>query len=52
MPDLKAQPGELSFKVQVTRKETGKVEEFDLVGKVTPEQLAALQEAGIEIKEQ
>lgn len=50
--DLQGQLGELSFKVQVTRKDTGKVEEFDLVGIINQEQRAALEEAGFEIKEQ
>jgi len=31
MPDLSGDVGELSFKVQITRAETGKVEEFTLV---------------------
>ena len=38
MSDLKAQIGEVRMTVQVKRKETGKVETFDLVGKVTEEQ--------------
>lgn len=42
MADLKANVGELHFKVQVTRKETGKVEEYDLIGKVTHEQAEQL----------
>lgn len=38
MADLSGQLGELTFKVQVTRAETGEVEEYDLVGKITKEQ--------------
>ena len=38
--------GELKFKIQVKRKATGLVEEYDLVGKVTvPEEEAAEQQA-------
>jgi len=36
--DLKGQPGELRMTLQITRKETGKVETVDLVGKVTGEE--------------
>jgi hypothetical protein len=32
MSDLVGQPAELHMTIQVTRKETGKVEEFQLVG--------------------
>ena len=35
MADLPGREGELRFTVEVTRKATGKVERFDLVGKVT-----------------
>lgn len=35
MADLTGQMGELRMKVQITRKETGLVEEYDLVGKIT-----------------
>jgi hypothetical protein len=42
MASLQGQPGELAFKVQITRKETGKVEEYDLVGLITPEQAEQL----------
>lgn len=37
MNDLVSAPGELHFTVQVTRKDTGKVETFEMVGKVLPE---------------
>jgi hypothetical protein len=38
MSDLKGAVGELRFTVTVKRKETGKVETFDMVGHVLPEQ--------------
>ena len=41
--NLSGEVGELSFKVQITRKDTGKVEEYTLVGKITDEQLKELQ---------
>lgn len=37
MVDLKAQPGEFRMTVQITRAETGDVEEVELVGKVKEE---------------
>lgn len=42
MADLAGQMGELRFKVQITRKDTGKVEEYDLVGKITADEAAQL----------
>ena len=39
MINLQGQPGELRFTVQITRKDTGKVEEVELVGKLIPEDL-------------
>ncbi len=42
MIQLQGQPGELRFTVQITRKESGKVEEVELVGKITPEQIEEL----------
>jgi hypothetical protein len=42
---LQGAVGELTFKVQVTRAETGKVEEHTLVGFLDEEQLKAFQEA-------
>jgi hypothetical protein len=39
MINLQGQPGELRFTVQITRKDTGKVEEVELVGKLIPEEL-------------
>lgn len=38
MSDLKGQTGELRATIQITRKATGKVETFELVGRTTPEQ--------------
>jgi hypothetical protein len=46
MPELSGEVGELSFKVQITRAETGKVEEFTLVGKITEAQLKELTDGG------
>ena len=42
MADLTGQAGELCFTVQVTRKETGKVDEYELTGKLTSEQAEKL----------
>jgi hypothetical protein len=39
MINLQGQPGELRFTVQITRKDTGKVEEVELIGKLIPEEL-------------
>lgn len=44
MADLVAEAGELSFTVQITRKETGKVEEYQLVGRITDEQLKEIED--------
>jgi len=49
---LNGQPGELHMTLQITRKETGNTEEVELIGYLDPEQLAALQAAEIEPKEQ
>lgn len=38
MSDVQGSPGEVRFTIQVTRKETGKVEEYNMIGKVLPEQ--------------
>lgn len=43
MINLGGQVGELRFKVQITRKETGKVEEVELVGFLDEEKLKELQ---------
>ena len=37
MSDLSTQPAELNFTVSITRKATGKVEEYQLVGHVLPD---------------
>lgn len=39
MINLQGQSGELRFTVQITRKDTGKVEEIELVGKIISEEL-------------
>lgn len=42
MSTLSGDVGELRFTVQITRAATGKVEEVELVGKLTEEQLKEL----------
>lgn len=42
MAELKAQEGELKAVIQVTRKETGKVETYEIVGKVGHQEMEAL----------
>lgn len=42
MRELKGQGGELRATIQITRKATGKVETYELVGRTTPEQHAAI----------
>lgn len=42
--NLSGDVGELSFKVQITRGDTGLIEEYTLVGKITEEQLKELQD--------
>jgi hypothetical protein len=44
---LNGQVGELGFTVQITRADTGKVETYQMVGRVTEEEVKALQEAGL-----
>lgn len=46
MSNLGGQMGELRFTVQITRKETGKVEEVELVGYLDEEKLKELQNGG------
>lgn len=41
MADLKAREGELKAVIQVTRKETGKVETYEIVGKVNHDEAVA-----------
>lgn len=43
MAELKGQLGELRMTVQITRKETGKVETVELVGHVDEEKLKEIQ---------
>lgn len=42
MSDLKGQPAELHMTMQITRKETGKTEEYQLVGRCTEEEAKEL----------
>lgn len=46
MSNLGGQMGELRFTVQITRKETGKVEEVELIGYLDEEKLKELQNGG------
>lgn len=46
MIELGGQPGELRFTLQITRKDTGKVEEVELVGYLDEEKLKELQNGG------
>lgn len=43
MAALEGQAGELRFTLQITRKDTGQVEELELIGRITDEQLKELQ---------
>lgn len=45
MSDLKATGGELRATIHVTRKATGKVETFEIIGHTDPEKLKELLEA-------
>ncbi len=47
MSDLKGVIGELTFTMQITRKDTGKIEEYKMVGVVDDEKLKSLQDAEI-----
>jgi len=38
MPDLTGQVGELRFVIEVTRKDTGKVETYDMIGRIMGEE--------------
>lgn len=44
MADLSGAVGELRFTLQITRKETGKVEEVEMVGYLDEEKLKQLQQ--------
>ena len=46
MTNLNGQLGELRFTVQVTRGDTGKVEEYELVGKIAEDQFKELTDGG------
>lgn len=46
MASLSGDVGELRFTLQITRKETGKVEEVELVGKLTDVELKELTNGG------
>lgn len=50
--ELAGQPGEIHMTLQITRAATGRTEEVQLTGYLDPEQLAALQAADTETKEQ
>ena len=38
MPDLMGQVGELRFVIEVTRKDTGIVETYDMIGHILPDE--------------
>lgn len=44
MVNLSGDVGELRFTVQITRKATGQVEEIELVGRITEEQVKEIQD--------
>jgi len=44
MIELGGQVGELRFQVEITRKETGKIETYELVGFLNEEKLKELQD--------
>jgi len=46
MPELSGQIGELRFTVEIKRKDTGKVEQYELVGFIDEDKLKELQNAG------
>jgi len=46
MIELGGQVGELRFQVEVKRKETGKIETYELVGFLDEEKLKELQDGG------
>ena len=45
MSEIKGPGGELRATIHITRKETGKVETYELVGRTSPEQHAEIMEA-------
>ena len=46
MPELSGQIGELRFTVEIKRKDTGKVEQVELVGYLDEDKLKELQNGG------
>ena len=46
MPELSGQIGELRFTVEIKRKDTGKVEQYELVGFIDEDKLKELQSGG------
>lgn len=44
MSNLSGQVGELTFTIEIKRKETGQVEQYELTGKITDEQLKELED--------
>lgn len=53
MSDFKVNgtPGDVVMKLQVTRKETGKVEEYEFIGKVINTDTADVNDIGLNTKE-
>ncbi len=51
MSNLTGQAGELRMSIEVTRKETGQVEKYEMVGFVDEEQLKQMQAEGLVKKE-
>lgn len=49
MSELQGQAGELRFAIEIRRKETGRIEKYELVGKVTEGEAEAL---GINMKQE
>lgn len=47
MANLQGNVGEVRITLEVTRKETGKVEQVEMIGFVNPEQLKQLQADGV-----
>lgn len=44
MSSLMGQVGEVTFTVEIKRKDTGKIDKFNLIGQVTNEQLKEIQD--------
>lgn len=49
--EMQGQVGEINFTLQVTRKDTGLIEEVEMVGYLNPEQLEQLQREAAESKD-